>query len=62
MEKDFEIIEEMISSYMYSQMRDMENSNSITPSFYVNEGARIHKEYGDAMYALNRIKEKCGIE
>lgn len=62
MEKDFEIIEEMISSYMHSQMRDMENSNSITPSFYVKEEARIHKEYGDATSALNRIKEKCGIE
>lgn len=59
MEKDFELIEEMISYHMHLQMQDMENSNSITPSFYVKEEERILKEYGEAMTALSRIKEKC---
>jgi len=62
MEEDFDIIEDMINDYAYSQRRDMENSNSISNSFYVTEEARISKEYQAAMSALYRIKEKCGVE
>lgn len=62
MKTDFDLIEEMISDYASSQRRDLENSNSITPSFYVQEEARIYKEYSDAMSALYRIREKCGVE
>ena len=60
--KDVELIEELIENYFYLQRRAVENSGSITPSYYTKENDRIQQEYHDASCAMERIKLKLGVE
>lgn len=61
MKKDFELLEDIISSFFAGERRDVDNSGCITPAFYVNENARIDREHQEALAALDAIKVTCGV-
>jgi nitrogen fixation/metabolism regulation signal transduction histidine kinase len=58
---DVELIEELISDYFSDQRRAVENSGSITPSYYTKENERLQEESYAATCALERIKLKLGV-
>lgn len=57
-----ELIEEMLNDYFHMQRRDVDNSDCITPAYYVEEYARIDRQRNDAYDALNVIKNRLGID
>jgi hypothetical protein len=59
---DIEFIEDLLDSYFYSEIRDLYNSSCSSSSFYVKEEARIRDEQRKAFMAMERIKEKLGVE
>jgi hypothetical protein len=60
--KDVELIEKLIEDYFHLQRRAVENSGSITPSYYTKENDRVQQEYHEASCAMERIKRKLGVE
>lgn len=60
--KDVELIEGILDDYFHLQRRAVENSGSITPSYYTKENDRVQQEYYEASCAMERIKLKLGVE
>ena len=59
--KDIELIEELIEDYFHLRRQAVENSGSITPSYYTKENDRVQQEYYEASCAMERIKLKLGV-